>query len=220
VFGSKGDPDVKYPFVLLFGDEIPRMWGKKRLGFMPYHLQHLYWFAIVPMVLPFYFFAENLYFMFKRHAWLDIFFLGLFCWRFFAMFDPYVGHGGSWILYFTFRMIESYWFMWVTQMNHIPMEISRDKRKDWVSLQLGATCNVEQSLFNDWFTGHLNFQIEHHLFPTMPRHNYAKVNGMVKQLCEKHSIPFQTKTLWNAWVDIVRSLKHSGKLWFDAYYHL
>lgn len=27
--------------------------------------------------------------------------------------------------------------------------------------QLAATCNVEQSFFNDWFSGHLNFQIEH-----------------------------------------------------------
>lgn len=28
-------------------------------------------------------------------------------------------------------------------------------------LQLTATCNVEQSFFNDWFCGHLNLQIEH-----------------------------------------------------------
>lgn len=28
-------------------------------------------------------------------------------------------------------------------------------------MQVLATCNVEQSFFNDWFTGHLNFQIEH-----------------------------------------------------------
>lgn len=28
-------------------------------------------------------------------------------------------------------------------------------------LQLAATCNVEPSLFIDWFSGHLNFQIEH-----------------------------------------------------------
>ncbi|KAG8131113.1 putative Fatty acid desaturase 1 protein, partial [Naja naja] len=48
---------------------------------------------------------------------------------------------------------------------------------------LSATCNVDHSWFNDWFTGHLNFQIEHHLFPTMPRHNYYKVAPLVKSLC-------------------------------------
>lgn len=46
-------------------------------------------------------------------------------------------------------------------------------------LQINATCNVEGGPFNDWFTGHLNYQIEHHLFPTMPRHNYAIVAPLV-----------------------------------------
>ncbi|NXH36420.1 FADS1 desaturase, partial [Myiagra hebetior] len=59
------------------------------------------------------------------------------------------------------RYLESTWFIWVSQMNHIPMDIDYDKNEDWVSTQLHATCNVNQSVFNDWFTGHLNFQIEH-----------------------------------------------------------
>ena len=41
------------------------------------------------------------------------------------------------------------------------MHIDLDKRKDWVSMQLSGTCDVEKSFFNDWFSGHLNYQIEH-----------------------------------------------------------
>ncbi|NWW36793.1 FADS1 desaturase, partial [Panurus biarmicus] len=117
------------------------------------------------------------------------------------------------------RMLESSWFVWVSQMNHIPMDIDYDKNLDWMSTQLQATCNVEQSLFNDWFTGHLNFQIEHHLFPTMPRHNYWKVAPLVKSLCAKHSLEYQCKPLLTAFADIVHSLKSSGELWHDAYLH-
>uniref|UniRef100_A0A8U8AYC5 Uncharacterized protein n=1 Tax=Geospiza parvula TaxID=87175 RepID=A0A8U8AYC5_GEOPR len=102
------------------------------------------------------------------------------------------------------RMLESSWFVWVSQMNHIPMDIDYDKNLDWVSTQLLATCNVEQSLFNDWFTGHLNFQIEHHLFPTMPRHNYCKVAPLVKSLCAKHGLEYQCKPLLTAFADIVQ----------------
>ena len=66
------------------------------------------------------------------------------------------------LLYFAVcRFIESHWFVWTTQMSHIPMEVDYDKNQDWVTIQLKATCNVEQSWFNDWFSGHLNFQIEH-----------------------------------------------------------
>lgn len=63
--------------------------------------------------------------------------------------------------FFYFRFIESYWFVVTTQMSHLPMAIDRDQNLNWFRLQLSTTCNVEQSFFNDWFSGHLNFQIEH-----------------------------------------------------------
>ncbi|NXW54253.1 FADS2 desaturase, partial [Eurystomus gularis] len=115
--------------------------------------------------------------------------------------------------------LESHWFVWVTQMNHIPMEIDSEKHRDWLSSQMAATCNIEQSFFNDWFTGHLNFQIEHHLFPTMPRHNFWKVKPLVKSLCAKYGVQYEEKPLGKAFIDIVGSLKKSGDLWLDAYLH-
>ena len=65
---------------------------------------------------------------------------------------------------FTFvcdRLLESHWFTFVTQMSHIPMEIDWDHDNDWLTAQTISTCNVDPSPFNDWFSGHLNFQIEH-----------------------------------------------------------
>uniref|UniRef100_A0A8C7QM47 Fatty acid desaturase 2 n=1 Tax=Oncorhynchus mykiss TaxID=8022 RepID=A0A8C7QM47_ONCMY len=115
--------------------------------------------------------------------------------------------------------LESHWFVWVTQMNHLPMEMDHERHQDWLTMQLSATCNIEQSTFNDWFSGHLNFQIEHHLFPTMPRHNYHLVAPLVRALCEKHGVPYQVKTLQKGITDVVRSLKKSGDLWLDAYLH-
>ncbi|NWX27799.1 FADS2 desaturase, partial [Notiomystis cincta] len=108
-------------------------------------------------------------------------------------------HHFSWFC----RFLESHWFVWVTQMNHIPMEIDSEKHRDWLSSQMAATCNIEQSFFNDWFTGHLNFQIEHHLFPTMPRHNFWKVKPLVKSLCAKYGVQYEEKPLGKAFVDIV-----------------
>ena len=82
------------------------------------------------------------------------------------------------------------------------MEVDRDHKKDWFHTQLEASCNVEPSFFNDWFTGHLDYQIEHHLFPTMPRHNYYKVQPHIKALCAKYKVPYVEKTLYRAFADI------------------
>nr|CAD2160885.1 unnamed protein product [Meloidogyne enterolobii] len=42
----------------------------------------------------------------------------------------------------------------------------------------------------DWLWGGLNYQIEHHLFPTMPRHNLKKVMPLVKEFCAKNNLPY------------------------------
>lgn len=42
------------------------------------------------------------------------------------------------------------------------------------------------------------------LFPRMPRHSYHLVAPQVRALCEKHKIPYETKTLWKGFVDIVK----------------
>lgn len=81
--------------------------------------------------------------------------------RVFLTYTPLLGLKGFLSLFFIVRFLESNWFVWVTQMNHIPMHIDHDRNVDWVSTQLQATCNVHQSAFNNWFSGHLNFQIEH-----------------------------------------------------------
>ncbi len=38
------DPDITAPYLFLFGKVIPEKWGRRRLGIMPYRIQHLYFF--------------------------------------------------------------------------------------------------------------------------------------------------------------------------------
>ena len=138
--------------------------------------------------------------------------------RYALLFGPTLGLAGTLKLYFAMRVIESHWFVWVTQMNHIAMTIDWDEKLDWPTVQVLGTCNVEGGLFNDWFSGHLNYQVEHHLFPTMPRHNLAKVAPQVREMYRKHGLDYQVKTLGGAVKDVVTSLEEYGKIWHEAYY--
>uniref|UniRef100_A0A670ZBI1 Cytochrome b5 heme-binding domain-containing protein n=1 Tax=Pseudonaja textilis TaxID=8673 RepID=A0A670ZBI1_PSETE len=191
------DPDLNmHPFLFSLGKSLSVELGKKKKKYMPYQHQHKY------------FSCEYFYGSFVSKddkdneknckSFLIVLFLK--------------------ITYFH-RSLESTWFLWVSQMNHIPMNISYDQNLDWVSSQLSATCNVDHSWFNDWFTGHLNFQIEHHLFPTMPRHNYCKVAPLVKSLCAKHGVHYECKPILTAFADILHSLKEYGQDWQEAYLH-
>lgn len=215
----KKDPDVNVAYLFLLGEKLPKIWGEKKRGKMPHQYQHIYFFFFSPLLLPVYFVFENLFFVYKRRDYWDLFFGVTFFYKMGTCLAPVLG--GGWGVFWMFmfvRFLESHWFVWCTQMSHIPNEVDFDGAKDWVRLQLDSTCNVEQSFFNDWFSGHLNYQIEHHLFPTMPRHNFYKVAPLVKSLCKKHNISYREKTLLGAFGDIVRSLEYSGAIWFNAYY--
>nr|AYG96562.1 fatty acid desaturase 2 [Lepisosteus oculatus] len=214
------DPDVNMLHTFVLGKTQPVEYGIKKLKYLPYNHQHQYFFLIgPPLLIPVYFHIQIIQTMISRRDWVDLLWSLTYYLRYFLCYVPLFGGWGSIALISFVRFLESHWFVWVTQMNHIPMDIDYEKHQDWLSMQLAATCNIEQSFFNDWFSGHLNFQIEHHLFPTMPRHNYWKVAPLVRALCHKHGVPYRVKGLWQGFTDIVSSLKKSGDLWLDAYLH-
>ncbi|XP_050808866.1 acyl-CoA (8-3)-desaturase-like isoform X2 [Gopherus flavomarginatus] len=215
------DPDLSMHSTLFTLGKVPSVeLGMKKKKFMPYNHQHKYFFVtILPFALPVYFQYFAFHKTIQRKDWVDLAWMVSFYIRFFLTYEPLLGVKSLLGFYLLLRVLESFWFILLFFMSHIPMNIDYDKKLDWFSTQLQATCNVDQSLFNDWFTGHQNFQIEHHLFPTMPRYNCWKVAPLVKSLCAKHSIEYQCKPLLTAFADIVHSLKDSGELWLDAYLH-
>ncbi|OGH69666.1 MAG: hypothetical protein A2754_02935 [Candidatus Magasanikbacteria bacterium RIFCSPHIGHO2_01_FULL_47_8] len=92
--------------------------------------------------------------------------------------------------------------------NHKGMLIVDDETKlDSLRLQVLTTRNVKPGFFNDLWYGGLNYQIEHHLFPWMPRCNLGKARLIVKKYCEDHEIPYCETSSVESWRQILRSLR-------------
>ncbi|KAL3692133.1 hypothetical protein R1sor_005784 [Riccia sorocarpa] len=91
-------------------------------------------------------------------------------------------------------------------VSHNGMEMYNDPR-DFVTAQLCSTRNIKNQFFYDWFSGGLNWQIEHHLFPTIPRHNLHKVEPYVKALCAKHGLMYEEISLVSAVARSVNRLR-------------
>lgn len=81
-------------------------------------------------------------------------------------------------------------------VGHNGMEcFDADAKPDFAEMQVRSTRNIDDDGFSGWFTGGLHLQIEHHLFPTMPRHNLHKVRPIVEALCKTHGIPYRSTSL-------------------------
>ncbi|KAK3235290.1 hypothetical protein CYMTET_54495 [Cymbomonas tetramitiformis] len=55
---------------------------------------------------------------------------------------------------------------------------------------IGSVNYATGSDMNDYIYGWLNYQIEHHLWPDMSMSAYQRAQPMVKQICEKHGVPY------------------------------
>lgn len=48
----------------------------------------------------------------------------------------------------------------------------------------------------DFLHGWLNYQVEHHLFPSLPLNHYQEMQKTVKQVCEKHNLPYRQENVF------------------------
>lgn len=62
---------------------------------------------------------------------------------------------------------------------------------EWAIHQLQTTANfATKNPIITWFCGGLNFQIEHHLFPSVSHIHYPKISQIVKQTCSDYGISY------------------------------
>jgi len=84
---------------------------------------------------------------------------------------------------------------------------------EWAVHQVQTTANfATKSKIVSWFTGGLNFQVEHHLFPRISHIHYPKINQLVKETCEQFGINYmEYPTVLAAVRSHVVHLKQVGK---------
>ena len=81
-----------------------------------------------------------------------------------------------------------------------------DERPDFWKLQVSTTRNVISTPFADWFCGGLQCQVDHHLFPSLPRHNLGKVNKLVKLFCKEHGVTYHEANMWDGTMEVLKHL--------------
>jgi fatty acid desaturase len=83
-------------------------------------------------------------------------------------------------------------------------------RWDFLRKQVLTTRNVAGGAAIDWLLGGLNHQIEHHLFPSMPRANLRRAGSVVRAHCANVGLPYASESLMRSLVLAVRHLREVG----------
>ncbi|WP_329385455.1 fatty acid desaturase family protein [Streptomyces sp. NBC_01716] len=97
--------------------------------------------------------------------------------------------------------------------NHKGMDMPDPDGEKWGHLrrQVLTSRNIRGSVLTDWFLGGLNYQIEHHLFPSMPRPHLKLARPMVEAHCRDLGIPYAETGLVDSYRQALRHMHDVGE---------
>ncbi len=216
------DEDINVgPFMRLHPDQ-PRKWFHK--------YQHIYWVVLYPWIyfvwvyindFVKYFSGEiegrrfkkmnglqHFIFWFSKAVHVGFFIILPLC------FMPFL----EWCIGFLIIMLTcGLTISIVFQLAHVVPKANFPKEGEdlqaWHHHQKDATVNFATgSRLIRWFSGGLNFQIEHHLFPRISHVHYPNIRILVKKLCvEKNIAYYEYSTMLDAIIAHIVYLRYMGK---------
>ncbi|MHB8613532.1 MAG: fatty acid desaturase family protein [Candidatus Dormibacteraceae bacterium] len=95
--------------------------------------------------------------------------------------------------------------------NHKGMpQTDADSRMDFVRTQVLTARNVRAHPLTDLWYGSLNYQIEHHLFPGMPRLNMRRAQPIIAEFCKERGIAYHETSFLDSYRELLSFLNEIG----------
>jgi len=112
------------------------------------------------------------------------------------------------LLFAVSDLVTSYILAFVFQVNHVVPQakwptVDKETGKvnmDWAEMQLRTTLDYGHgSWWTTFFTGALNYQVTHHLFPYISQLHYPAIAPIIQQHCKKYNLPYHVlPNFWQA----------------------
>ena len=95
--------------------------------------------------------------------------------------------------------------------NHKGMPlVPKGVKLDFLRRQVMMSRNIRGNLLLDFAMGGLNYQIEHHLFPSMPRPHLRRAAPLIARYCQTHEVPYVQTGLWESYGIVLRYVNRAG----------
>ena len=198
------DPDLKDMAFAFSEQHAMKQTGIKRLTtkYQEYLLFFLFFFGIFSLRITSIFHVIGKW----RPRYIpDIAFLAAHYAIFLGLPIYFLGPAKGLIFYIIESAFTGFYFGNVFIPNHLGMQtVTKDTKIDFMTQQLLTSRDITNPTFFNFIFGGLNYQIEHHLFPTMPRKHLKKAKIIVRHFCKEHSLPYHEETVRETYTGLVR----------------
>ncbi len=202
---------TKDPDITALNGIFMKQQGENRLVARFPHI--LFWGALLFMYPAF--IIQSNYFMIKNKRYGELLISALH-WPLFygGLFYFSATAEDAWITIAVFWPVLGTWLALGFITNHLGCEVLDEdtyNKTTWMDLQIRTSRNLKSNPFIHWIFGGLDTQIEHHLFPKVPRFNLLKVAKLTEAFCKKHDIYYHETTVLGAFVEIDQAIESNRR---------
>jgi fatty acid desaturase 2 (delta-6 desaturase) len=149
-------------------------------GFFVQHQSVLFLLADTLLVATFWKLFLHPRYVLKKGTYIQLLFMGL---------HYILAYNVGFLTYMLSVWLASIYIFGNFSLSHTHLPVT-EKSLHWVEYSLLHTMDIQPSFLVDWWMAYLNYQIEHHLFPTMPQFRHPLIRDRVIELAKKHDIPY------------------------------
>ncbi|MDO6577308.1 acyl-CoA desaturase [Alteromonas stellipolaris] len=85
-------------------------------------------------------------------------------------------------------------------------DCKNETRGQWYYRQALGSSNIEGGNLFHVLTGHLSFQVEHHLFPDIPARRYREMAPKVQAVFKQHGMHYNTGSFWKQYTSVLKRI--------------
>jgi fatty acid desaturase len=96
-------------------------------------------------------------------------------------------------------------------LSHTHLDVTKaDEHVHWLEYGSKYTIDITPHWFTNWWMGYLNYQIEHHLFPTMPQYRFVRLHPRIRKLFRENGLTYDCRDYFAAVRDTFGNLSNVG----------
>ncbi len=197
------DPDIDIPIMAFSVEQALEKRGFVRLlvKYQAFLFMPLLFFQATSMHL------YAIYILFKdppRYRWVELSLIALHWLLYIGLPLYFLGPWATVIIVLVRQALSGFYMASVFAPNHKGMLVIDDNTQlDFLRIQVLTSRNIRSHPVVDFWYGGLNYQIEHHLFPTVPRHNLRELQAIIKTFCAERNIEYYETSMVNSYREIL-----------------
>jgi len=118
---------------------------------------------------------------------------------------------------FISKSITGFYLGIIFMLNHFTEDYFESRDMPLLEHTLATTRNIKGGPLWTWFSGGLDYQIEHHLFTKCPMENLRRVSEIVKEECNNHGLVYKEYGICETFATLWTKLRENEVNVFDSF---